>query len=499
MRISLAQVDIVWENAPANLKKYKEMAASLKGKSDLLVLPEMCANGFGSEATKVAQYNDGLTISTLRATATENDLAIVGSFIAKEDVTHEDGQSETLYFNRGFFIYPDGKTIFFDKRHLFRVGVEGKDYQAGSLEPCIVRYKDWNIRLIICYDLRFPVWCRNVQQGYDLLICVANWPECRIQSWNNMLEARATENQAYACGVNRIGNDGLDLHYNGASAVYSAIGEELGRCHDNEEEVLTLHLDLDRLRHQREKFPAWKDADIFEISGGPADREIQLIGFDADDTLWLNSIYFIRAEKALAEILSPYIDAENLHRRLVAIEAKNMPWYGYGVMAYTLSLMETALQVSEHRLSGEDMEKILNIGQKMLAQEVQLYAGVKETLAKLSKHYPLILITKGDMLDQERKLKKSGLQPYFDHIEIVTEKHPEQYREILSRLHVSPEHFLMVGNSYKSDIIPVLEIGAQAIHTKDDSVWEWEKRDCPDNFFHEIEQLPELLDLLGIK
>lgn len=230
----------------------------------------------------------------------------------------------------------------------------------------------------------------------------------------------------------------------------------------------------------------------------PRISDIQLIGFDADDTLWLNSVYFIRAEQALADILSPYIDAEGLHRELTAIEAKNMPWYGYGVMAYTLSLMECALKVSQHRLPGKEMEKILEIGRGMLAQEVELYPSVSETLSVLSRHYPLILITKGDMLDQERKLRKSGLQDYFDHIEIVTEKHPKQYREILSRLRISPEHFLMVGNSYKSDIIPVLEIGAQAIHTKDDSVWEWEKQACPEDFFHEITQLSEILPLLGV-
>ncbi len=230
-----------------------------------------------------------------------------------------------------------------------------------------------------------------------------------------------------------------------------------------------------------------------------ATSDIQLIGFDADDTLWLNSVYFIRAERALAEILKPYIRAEDMHRELTAIEAKNMPWYGYGVMAYTLSLMETAIKVSRHQIGAADMEKILEIGRGMLAQEVELYPGVRETLAVLSRHYPLILITKGDMLDQERKLRKSGLQDYFDHIEIVTEKHPRQYKEILSRLRISPEHFLMVGNSYKSDIIPVLEIGAQAIHTKDDSVWEWEKRDCPENFFHEVEMLSQILPLLGLE
>ncbi len=273
MRISLAQVDIVWENAQANLKKYKEICTSLKGKSDLLLLPEMCANGFGSQVTKVAQPNDGLTITSLRAMAKENDLAIAGSFAAK-DKTIENGEPKTLYYNRGFFIYPDGNTVFFNKRHLFRAGEEGKDIEWGEIKPCIVPYKGCNIRLIVCYDLRFPVWCRNVNQGYDLLVCIANWPECRIQSWNNLLEARATENQAYACGVNRIGDDVLNLHYNGASSVYSAIGQELLRCPDNVECVETIELDMEKLRHQREKFPAWKDADIFEITGGPASAEL---------------------------------------------------------------------------------------------------------------------------------------------------------------------------------------------------------------------------------
>ncbi len=263
MRISLAQVDIVWENAQANLQKYRQIADSLKGKSDLLILPEMCANGFGCRADKVAQYNDGLTISSLRTAAMDNDLAITGSFAARE------AGGET-FFNRGFFIYPDGQTVFFDKRHLFRIGVEGKGFQEGGMEPCIVRYKGCNIRLIICYDLRFPVWCRNSEKhAYDILVCVANWPECRIRSWNNMLEARASENLAYVCGLNRVGDDVLGLHYNGASAVYSAIGEELCRCRDNREEVLTYELDMERLAHHREKFPAWKDADTFEITGGP--------------------------------------------------------------------------------------------------------------------------------------------------------------------------------------------------------------------------------------
>lgn len=293
MRISLAQMNIVWGNPQANLQKYREIGASLKGKSDLLILPEMCANGFGShQIESIAQYNNGFTISSLQEIARDNNLAITGSFAAKDEVAiHNevaflDGlaaemprlaaeeQTKTLYYNRGFFIYPDGRSVFFNKRHLFRVGNEGGQMQFGEKEPCIVHYKGVNIRLIICYDLRFPVWCRNVQQAYDLMICVANWPECRIKSWNNMLEARATENQAYVCGVNRVGEDITGLPYNGASAVYSAIGEELLRCADHEECVETIELDMERLQHQRDKFPAWKDADIFDLIGGPASKDL---------------------------------------------------------------------------------------------------------------------------------------------------------------------------------------------------------------------------------
>ncbi len=225
---------------------------------------------------------------------------------------------------------------------------------------------------------------------------------------------------------------------------------------------------------------------------------IQLIGFDADDTLWLNSVYFIRAEQALAQILAPYIDARQLHVELTGTEVKNLPLYGYGVMAYTLSMMETALRTSQGHLDARNMEDILQIGRSMLQERVQLYPGVKETLSALSRQYPLILITKGNMLDQERKLKNSGLAGYFDHIEIVSEKHPEQYRQILERLGVAPENFLMVGNSYKSDIAPVLEIGAQAIHTQDESVWEWEKCERPEHCLHEVSVLTELLPLLGL-
>lgn len=257
LRVSLIQSDIIWEKADVNIQNYRQKIAALKGESDLAVLPEMCANGFGASPLKIAQYNDGLTMTAFREMAIENDIAITGSFAAKEGIPEK-------YFNRGFFIYPDGTTIYHDKKHLFRMGEEGKYYEAGE-KPCIVRYKGWNIRLIICYDLRFPVWCRNRHLEYDLLVIVAEWPDSRDRSWLNMLEARATENQAYACGVNRVGIDGMGLHYNGCSGVYNPIGELITNIPIDKEAVQTVTLSMEKLQRNRERFPAWKDADDFQI------------------------------------------------------------------------------------------------------------------------------------------------------------------------------------------------------------------------------------------
>ena len=263
MRITILQRDIEWATPEVNRQRADE-AIERNPHSDLYLLPEMFSTGFCTCPEGIAESVDSPTLQWMKAKAVQTDAAIAGSVAVK------DGEK---YYNRFYFVKPDGSVTYYDKKHLFTYGGEHLRFTAGE-ERVVEEFRGVRFLLEVCYDLRFPVWCRNVQQGYDLLICAANWPECRIKSWNNMLEARATENQAYACGVNRVGDDGLDLHYNGASAVYSAIGEELGRCRDNQEEVLTLDLDLDRLRHQREKFPSWKDADIFEITGGPACAEI---------------------------------------------------------------------------------------------------------------------------------------------------------------------------------------------------------------------------------
>lgn len=225
-------------------------------------------------------------------------------------------------------------------------------------------------------------------------------------------------------------------------------------------------------------------------------NKIDLIGFDADDTLWENAAYFAQAEQGMAQLLSGIISASDLHNELYAIEKKNMEWYGYGAMAYTLSLIETAIKVSHRRIKAEDIEKILTLGRSILEHPLELADGIDEVLSELHQRYRLIMITKGDILDQERKLKNSGLMPYFHHIEIVTEKYKDNYLEILKKLDVAPESFLMVGNSLKSDILPVLEIGGQAIHIPSASLWEYEHCDKPQQSYREITHLKELLTIL---
>ncbi|MDD2559877.1 MAG: HAD family hydrolase, partial [Bacteroidales bacterium] len=212
-------------------------------------------------------------------------------------------------------------------------------------------------------------------------------------------------------------------------------------------------------------------------------NKLKIIGFDADDTLWENGLYFRKAEQEFALMLRNFIDPDSLHARLYAVEMKNMPTYGYGAMAYTLSLIETALDVihsapnsskalSQGKIDSGIIERILGLGRGILSHPIELLPDVESILPVLQARYRLIIITKGDILDQERKLSKSGLLPYFHHIEIVSEKHEENYRDLLRRLDVAPAEFMMVGNSLKSDVLPVLNIGGQAVHVPAASIWE---------------------------
>jgi omega-amidase len=257
VKITLVQYNIIWENKGANLKHLDVMLSGLAGKTNLVVLPEMCTTGFSMQAAQMAETNDGETMMAMRQMAKNYNFAISGSFIGKN-------LTDTECFNRGFFTYPNGESILYDKRHLFRMGEEPKHYTAGS-EKCLISYMGWNIRLVICYDLRFPVWCRNVNNEYDLLIVVANWPEVRQHAWTSLLTARAIENMSYVCGVNRVGNDGIGMHYSGGSQLLNAYGSTLSSIETNTEQIQTLEIELDTLHRFRDKFPVWKDADRFEI------------------------------------------------------------------------------------------------------------------------------------------------------------------------------------------------------------------------------------------
>ena len=256
LRISLVQADIFWEDKDRNIKYYGNLLKKLSGKSDLAVLPEMFSTGFSTQSFHLAETNEGTTIQAVHAWAKEYQLAVCGSFLAKDD-------SERI-FNRAFFIEPNGNEWFYDKRHLFRMGLEQKRFVAGN-QRVIVPYKGWNIRLIICYDLRFPVWIRNRKNEYDLLICPANWPAVRANVWQVLLVARALENQCYVCGINRIGKDGNLIEHHGDSVLIDFKGSRMLETALNEESVVTGALQKDQLDDFRERFPAWMDADEFEI------------------------------------------------------------------------------------------------------------------------------------------------------------------------------------------------------------------------------------------
>ncbi|KAA6335765.1 omega-amidase [termite gut metagenome] len=227
----------------------------LSGTTDLVVLPEMCATGFSMKSRALAESVSGNTITTLKKQAAQHQFAIAGSFIATEN---------NACYNRGFFLTPQGETFFYDKRHLFRPGGESECFSSGN-RKVVIPYCGWNICVMVCYDLRFPVWSRNVNNEYDLLVYVANWPSPRRLVWDTLLQARAIENLSYVCGVNRVGTDGNILHYNGGSAVYSPKGEKLTAIPDGKEHVETISLDLSSLRAFRERFPVWKDADSFDL------------------------------------------------------------------------------------------------------------------------------------------------------------------------------------------------------------------------------------------
>ena len=230
-------------------------------------------------------------------------------------------------------------------------------------------------------------------------------------------------------------------------------------------------------------------------------NQIKTIAFDADDTLWVNETYFRDTEERFATLLESYETKNKVDQELFKKEMQNLPVYGYGIKGFVLSMIELALELSNGKVSSKVLQEILLMGKEMIAHPVELLPHIKEVLEKLSKKYRLIVLTKGDLLDQERKLEASGLSQYFHHVEVMSDKTPEKYKHLLDHLQIKTSEFLMVGNSLKSDVLPLIEIGAQAIHIPFHTTWAHEevsKESAEEADFLTLSDAKELLEVLPI-
>lgn len=253
MKIALIQSDLIWENPKANRNVFEQKINAITQIVDLIVLPEMFTTGFTMNAEAFAETMQGETVSWMQSLAKAKNTAITGSVIIKDN---------NNFYNRLLFVLPNGEIQHYDKRHLFTLGGEDKIYTAGE-EKLIVEYLDWKICLLICYDLRFPVFARNVEQ-YDVLLYVANWPKSRIQAWDILLKARSVENMCYTIGVNRIGLDNNNLEYNGHSQVIDCLGNYIIKPQESVG-VFIIELNKAELLDSRKKFNFLNDQDFFVL------------------------------------------------------------------------------------------------------------------------------------------------------------------------------------------------------------------------------------------
>ncbi len=263
LTITTIQSNLSWEDKPANLRMLEQKITGMEEKTEIVVLPEMFSTGFSMRPEALAETMDGETIEWMKRVSRENGIVLTGSLIIKD---------EEKYYNRLVWMLPNGEYGYYDKRHLFAYGEEDKHYSRGK-KRLITSVKGWKINLLVCYDLRFPVWARQapppfgeVGRGpeYDILIYVANWPERRSHAWKTLLCARAIENQCYVIGVNRVGTDANNIYYSGNSLVIDPTGQVLYHMAD-EEDVNTIVLQKELLEEVRTKFPFWKDADSFNV------------------------------------------------------------------------------------------------------------------------------------------------------------------------------------------------------------------------------------------
>ena len=256
IKITILQSDLHWENIEKNLDMFSEKISSITEETDLIILPEMFSTGFTMNAKACAENMQGKTIAWLQSKAKEKNCVITGSIIIKE---------EGEFYNRLIWMKPDGTFELYNKRHLFRLADEQQTYTAGD-KQIITEINGWKICPLICYDLRFPVWGRRTkQEDYDLLLYVANWPQRRIHAWQQLLIARAIENQSYVAGVNRIGNDGNIIYHSGNSAVIDFKGEQISNTKSDTESIETISLSKQSLIDFRKHFPFADDADVFKI------------------------------------------------------------------------------------------------------------------------------------------------------------------------------------------------------------------------------------------
>lgn len=260
MRITVCSLDIAWEDKKKNFSKIESIFSQIENPGDLFVLPEMFSTGFTMN-TALAEDAAGETLKWMCKFAQDNNIAVLGSFPYT--------QNGREVFNRAYFVKPDGSWENYDKRHLFRMGEENNHYTRGE-EKCIVNYNGVRIALNVCYDIRFPVWSRNIGNKYDVLINIANFPQVRIDAIEPLIRARAIENMAYSIFVNRDGNDPMCV-YCPSSQMYNFKGGSIAEevfvtdCDGSRTQVLSAEIDIDALNDFRYKFPAWMDADTFNV------------------------------------------------------------------------------------------------------------------------------------------------------------------------------------------------------------------------------------------
>ncbi|PHQ57429.1 MAG: amidohydrolase [Lutibacter sp.] len=254
LKIALIQADLRWQNAEQNRIQFSQKINEIKEHVDLIVLPEMFTTGFTMNPIEVAETMQGETVKWMQTIASEKNTAIAGSVVILENLK---------YYNRFLFVHPSGAINLYDKRHLFTLAGEHEVYTSGN-NKLMIDYKGWKICPLICYDLRFPVWSRNIE-GYDLLIYVANWPSPRISAWDALLKARAIENMSFTIGVNRVGIDANNLEYTGHSKIINPSGDVLEEISQNTEALITVSLSKNMLNLTRQKFQFLNDRDSFEM------------------------------------------------------------------------------------------------------------------------------------------------------------------------------------------------------------------------------------------